>query len=74
MIYDGALAANRVVGAGQLGLVSGDRCADHFMDRDRYHQPWKAQYGCHGSIVYSDADSVQGDLSSADVYSRDRGS
>lgn len=58
MIYDGALAAQSGRRCGQLGLVSGDRCADRFMDRDRYHQPWKAEYGCHGSIIYPYPDSL----------------
>ncbi|MPN55170.1 hypothetical protein SDC9_202849 [bioreactor metagenome] len=46
----------------QMGMVPGHRHSDHSLDHDWDHQSWESQCLCHDSALYSDADSVQGDL------------
>ena len=50
MIYDGALAADGIFAAGQLGMVSHYRTSHHCMDPYWHHKPRQTQYRCHGSF------------------------
>ena len=62
MIYDGALAADGVVTYRTLGMVSGNRSADHSVDCYWHHKPWKNQHGCYGSTFYPDTGTLQSHL------------
>ena len=58
MIYDGALGSRWHFFHRQMDLVSGNRCPDYSVDRDRHHQSGQDQYHCHGTAVPADTGSL----------------